>query len=60
MTKIRPERSSLISGTSTPRCRNVQIIPIRRKRGAGAARILINSQYETQMSIIRNKLSGIV
>lgn len=40
MKKVCPERGHLISGTSISGCRNVQILPIRRKRGAGAGRIL--------------------
>lgn len=39
MKMICPERSRLMTATSISGCRNVQIIPIRRKRGAGAARI---------------------
>lgn len=39
MKKGYPERSRLISVTSISGCRNVQILPIRCKRGAGAARI---------------------
>lgn len=38
MKKVYPERSRLIPGTSISECRNVQILPIRRKRGAGVAR----------------------
>lgn len=39
MKKVYPERGRLISVTSISGCRNIQILPIRRKRGAGAARI---------------------
>lgn len=39
MKKVYPERSRLKSGTNISGCRNVQILPIRRKRGAGVARI---------------------
>ena len=40
MKKVCPERSRLMPGTSISGCRNVQILPIRSKRGAGAVRIL--------------------
>lgn len=39
MKNIYPERGRLISVTSISGYRNVQILPIRCKRGAGAARI---------------------
>lgn len=39
MKKVCPERGHLISVPSISGCRNVQIIPIRCKRGAGAGRI---------------------
>lgn len=39
MKKVCLERGNLISGISISRCRNVQILPIRRKREAGAGRI---------------------
>lgn len=39
MKKVCPERSRLMSGTSISWWRNVQILPIRRKHGAGAGRI---------------------
>lgn len=39
MKKVYPERSRLMPGTNISGCRNVQILPIRRKRGAGVVRI---------------------
>lgn len=39
MKKVYPERSRLMLGINISGCRNVQILPIRRKRGAGVARI---------------------
>lgn len=39
MKKGYPERSRLMPGTNISGCRNVQILPIRCKRGAGVARI---------------------
>lgn len=39
MKMIRPECGYLNRAAGTLSCRNVQIIPIRRKCGAGAARI---------------------
>ena len=39
MKKIRPEQGCPNQAAATLSCRNVQIIPIRRKRGAGVARI---------------------
>ena len=49
MKKVCPERSRLMSGTSISGCRNVQILPIRRKRGAGAARILCGGRQIDKM-----------
>lgn len=39
MKKIRPEQGCPNQAAATLGCRNVQILQIRRKRGAGAARI---------------------
>lgn len=39
MKKVYPERSGLMLGTNISGYRNVQILPIRCKRGAGVARI---------------------
>ena len=39
MKKAYPERGRLLPEASYKGCRNVQILPIRCKRGAGAARI---------------------
>lgn len=39
MKKVYPERSRLMPGTNISGYRNVQILPIRGKRGAGVARI---------------------
>lgn len=39
MKKVYPERSRLKPETNISGCRNVQILPKRRKRGAGVARI---------------------
>lgn len=39
MKKICPERGCLIQAAAALSCRNVQIIPIRRKCGVGAERV---------------------
>lgn len=39
MKSIEPEHGLLNQASATLSCRNVQIIPIRRKRGAGAERV---------------------
>lgn len=53
MKKIRPEQGYLNQASATLSCRNVQIIPIRRKYGAGEERVRVGGKSNYKMSAIR-------
>lgn len=53
MKKIRPEQGYLNQASTTLSCRNVQIIPIRRKYGVGVERVRVRGKSNCKMSAIR-------
>lgn len=53
MKLIRPEQGYLNQASATLSCRNVQIIPIRRKYGAGEERVRGGGKSNYKMSAIR-------